>query len=1658
MRLSQCTRDLLRDRSSRRLPALSSCFLAEMVVAVREIIQAHDDGKFSQFTDSKLDQCENLQSQRKCTVNFAEYAQISVESSSEKNNVGTILLEAIAHSISTESSRVQTFAAVNGFEMLQECFLSEASPALSTLGLWILLRFVGFAAPNHDYTSLVVRLLETERLSATKKMLVLSIFRSWLAELPESKSGLVRLKLRDAGAVMALISTIRNAGPTVSREAFLALGNLVVVSDKLKTWVESKVNFMVVSQLVIESAIVIDLVIMEVVMQLASVHHVDFIFAPKMLDSNATDLEIVSSSMTSILNPTCRFSGQLRSADAFLGPSDILARGGDPAARLIRRRNVSLTSSVRSEHSLKMHRRTTSASSNSSGNEVERMMAEEEDFFLQLQKHPENGSEDVVSDITLAVGPEIEISSQIWRYLFRNNDAAQMVLKVLMSAPAEVQRRAIKIIRVIMESNPANGQIFSRMKGISFILSLVHRCENELRIEYLLLLAEMGTYNIFPEETRLLFELGAPTKDCDDEIDEDLRLGIVSVVGKMGQSINPPTYFHFDGRSGWIKFSSIDRFPPPKTGYTMCCWVRVREFVGDESTVFRLMHGNGGNILELYFQRIGSENDSARCLSVRTHSAKAASSEPFAFNTFNARSFVADSKWHHVVFTQVSRTMSLYVDGSFIQSCSFTSYPCGANSTANGNSSKDRPLVAYFGGDPADTGGIRGDMSSISLVDGIWDAGSILALYEKGPLYEDISKVKGLECKPFLFIHPSRCTKGKQYQLANSSEGDNIRTSALTDLLEDVMDRFTQSLESSKSSPRKQSIERKDRFRKERCDNEFGEMGGWIHPHSTRCIQDSINDVGGMKLALRLFAVGERSPHGPALQALSGLLVHWEPNRLAFAKLKGFSILLFILSQSELTPDLFETLFEISALGEMRNQSWPLKEAAGVVLITDLLPLCDVDVQRTVLRAIEDSNMSSPESLKLWMETEGLRLTIILNFLRIMDPVLYPAILAILQQQAPLWTVAEIEEMMTFITGDQKAANGVHSDMMDIMYRLWASRVLPIDNVRSIGGFELCFCLLDHRYERIRCNGIKTIGLLLDDVKGAKAFVKAGGFDAMRRILARHRLSLDCFICILQLAVGAYRFEDSGGLSRSGSQISWSSRQTCLGGSVVHAAAIQTLLALLERTADEELQCLVLGKLRALLDLTTNAESILAAGGLDWCRSFLFPEAEESSQSSSFAQVTTERPGQRATAAMRKILGRLFVCGMFRDPRLLRLKELGPHGLLKLKDHEAFHFVVIGEICEHFEREPLIPPGSALSILKSLVQVLEPLTEAPPHSDPTASLEMVRAINRIANRNADPVRAAMKESRLLDVRDSLLVHCLRGPRTRDGAFAIMQGLSFEWVAERPAFREANGLGHLLHIFHSFPAERDLQIGMGCVLRNVFGPSPENRRAVAAALDDAEISQVLCPQPSGAPSGRRLSDRVLIVGAGSEESDEGDAAEESARAMASFLDWYYDAGQKSRREAVEARLNRLVSTEEQNLRRSYDRAAERRARRRRAHHEAACRMEASAASAFAAADERRRLRVVGYVGMCEAYERLWLDRVQERLAEGERSWSSLEHTVIPGLSSGNVGYTWSATTSVAAGRAPPPSPMLSTQSGPRPVSRPPSVTTTTSNASTESDRW
>jgi hypothetical protein len=142
---------------------------------------------------------------------------------------------------------------------------------------------------------------------------------------------------------------------------------------------------------------------------------------------------------------------------------------------------------------------------------------------------------------------------------------------------------------------------------------------------------------------------------------------------------------------------------------------------------------------------------------------------------------------------------------------------------------------------------------------------------------------------------------------------------------------------------------------------------------------------------------------------------------------------------------------QIATHGEERSERrGALKDADCTMLITDLLPLCAPPLQRKILRAIEDTFMSSPAAAyKLWMDTPGLGLAIILNFLRTMASSLYNVLLAILTQMAPFWGANEVDALCTFVIGDQQAAADGKAQILDL-----------INQVRHRVSLSLSLCFL----------------------------------------------------------------------------------------------------------------------------------------------------------------------------------------------------------------------------------------------------------------------------------------------------------------------------------------------------------------------------------------------------------------------------------------------------------------------------------------------------------------------------------------------------------------------------------------------------------------------
>ena len=569
------------------------------------------------------------------------------------------------------------------------------------------------------------------------------------------------------------------------------------------------------------------------------------------------------------------------------------------------------------------------------------------------------------------------------------------------------------------------------------------------------------------------------------------------------------------------------------------------------------------------------------------------------------------------------------------------------------------------------------------------------------------------------------------------------------------------------------------------------------------------------------------------------------------------------------------------------------------------------------------------------------------------------------------------------------------AQILELINQRMSSRHMNVEVLRGIGGWDIALSFLDHRAERIRVAGIKTLGLLLQDPKATKAFVRKGGFEAVKRIMKGHPSSAAASLAMLQLALGNLGYEDKaesggGGGSSKGKRI------------IMHPGAVEVMIAMVSVTDDEELQVTTLTTIEMLVEDKGNTLILLQAGALDWMRNLLFPEDEESQHhQASPSGVAPSRGcelGEDALRCAKDIVCKLVVGGLFIDAKLLKLKELC--------DDEEMHALVTNQVLLHFERDPHVSQQGGSAMLRSLVQLLEPFVEGCPASSPSIYLQAVRSINRIANQNSDVVRSWMKEAVLLELRDNLLVHSLKLPLTKEGAFAIMQKFSFEWVAEKHAFREANGLAHLLHLFHAFPAERDLQIGVGCVLRNVLCVVEDNRRVVARLIEDMDIARHFFPSTVA---------RAQSLDHHNGDDDEVDPSEESARAMSLFIDWYYQEDQLERRGAVEARINRVIAAGETVMKKNLEKALIKRNRRSKAVLERQNKNNAEIAKLMTPWDEDRHRRVQRDIQSNIQQEKNWTLGFQHRLDSGPtlkmQHITLILHTVSPTIRKSGADAVW-----------------------------------------------
>jgi hypothetical protein len=280
----------------------------------------------------------------------------------------------------------------------------------------------------------------------------------------------------------------------------------------------------------------------------------------------------------------------------------------------------------------------------------------------------------------------------------------------------------------------------------------------------------------------------------------------------------------------------------------------------------------------------------------------------------------------------------------------------------------------------------------------------------------------------------------------------------------------------------------------------------------------------------------------------------------------------------------------------------------------------------------------------------------------------------------------------------------------------------------------------------------------------------------------------------------------------------------------LNASALEVLLSVLKRCSEEPLIHRVLDDVQRALTPSrcVHARANIAAVLVhrDWLRWFhsLLVAAEsmadhvrlsEADRLSWDADVHSggaggeeDGDGRGVVDAVYGIIRTLMLVDMEAPPRTDR-----PFlSVLKMLDAEAFQVAVIGGVYSGLCAAPVLAAETAPNVLRNLAALTEAAADLvlPPH----VLMSGVEAVNALAVANGTEVRSRMKESGVLDARDSLVLACLRGcGGGLDGyamALASMEPV-FDTVAPRGRFREANGVQAVLRLFIVAGDARDMQL-------------------------------------------------------------------------------------------------------------------------------------------------------------------------------------------------------------------------------------------------------
>ena len=1198
--------------------------------------------------------------------------------------------------------RVPTF--INEFKpnLLLHLISPKVPMEVVELALWLLQHSIlRTENESSNHLKYLVDLLENNELSkALKERVCYGITELMYYS---EKSSSIKQNFRDLGGLISLLDLLRTErDPSLCYAALSAFGEAITNCEGNKAYINDKVGFGELAKLIQSSIITLDTTLFEIFFEMATKGSVRYALDDT-LNSPVTHSSTVSSIIMDILSPQALYTSDkpcFRTPRRGFGSNLQIVQF--PSTKLSQEDDLSNSSlyddDSSSEESMIINLEENNSPEN---NKLLSSVVNPKMWYrsLRLRKSDSYPIEDNSNGIditdtdfgceqTISFTESDKLRPQLVGLKVRNTDAIFMLIDLLPRSDVDTQIEIVGLLMSLLESNPETLAMLFSSEKFKDIIHIAKEAPCKARHEYFHLIALLASYSIEKSDAINLLEyaknaINNNNNNINNTSDNnDLQLEYLYVINRISQRVHPLDYVHLGRDKGMIKIGIVDRFPSAKEGYTFCCWIKIELFSSNEVGLLSWLDLSGNTIFDLYFKKFRLQDNTEKyCLAVKTQNIPMPSQD-FSFDEYG---FNETSRWHHVAFTHVKQTVSVFIDGSLVQKSFSLNYPRTV--------SKDKAMLGKIGYrkniENNHESYFCGSFSSLHFYTGALSESIINSLYiYKNSADSILSKI---ESKEFLTIEPklllpSSSPSSSSLLLNQSSSSDNLSSSENLNIDNNIIIDEDLLCNSPDTSSKQLYI---------KSSNHYYE--GDVSIHCTKSFKDWSLDINALHYCLEFMGCGPEQQIA-SLSIISLLLQKSILHRNRFKELNGYNILHYLLQKFDNAIEIFDILLDILCDGAITYQKYIFIDEECAILIFDLL-LYAKDSHKRILSHVDQMLLRCSSNIEFLVKNVGF-----LPLFEVQESLsntngtsLFHILARMFRTKLDIY---QIEQILNYIIANSDIEENNEEDKKvkierttKILHHFQVAMATSIYLIDYLKEFLIVFSLIKSPHESIRLIAINMIGILLDSCFGKLTnFTKIMGYQRLIEILIQFPITAAICAQLLDCAIGTFQFLAGNNISgkskkslspRCSWNISFGTKRLDLQSrnrSLVYPELIYVLFSLLKESNNPVAKIQTLSHIEILLDQNENKETLWKHPWLEWCSLFM-----------------TNQPHDPDTRSLlEKIIQKmmLYEFGLSKSTRYLKLKEM--------IDNEPFQIHILEILIEYFDEKPALSTSNSSEIIKSL--------------------------------------------------------------------------------------------------------------------------------------------------------------------------------------------------------------------------------------------------------------------------------------------------------------------------------------------------------------------